>query len=70
MTREEYIQQNFDAANNLLEHGNEKLSPPKFDCPKCKVGGMCKELSFVLTTCPPQYQYTCNNCGHVDYLLF
>ena len=40
-------------------------SKPKYQCPKCG-GGMCKDLTVVLTTYPPQYRYQCCKCGYVE----
>ena len=41
-------------------------SEPKYVCPKCG-GGMCRHEIVVLTSNPPQYEYQCNQCGHVEY---
>lgn len=41
-------------------------SEPKYVCPKCG-GGMCRHETVVLTSNPPQYEYQCNQCGHVEY---
>ena len=41
-------------------------SEPKYVCPKC-AGGMCRHEIVVLTSNPPQYEYQCNQCGHVEY---
>lgn len=46
---------------------NPSYSEPKFKCPKCD-GGMCKDLSIVLTTYPVKYCYKCDKCGHIEYL--
>ena len=46
---------------------NPSYSEPKFKCPECG-GGMCKDLSIVLTTYPVKYCYKCNKCGHIEYL--
>ena len=43
-----------------------ELSEPKYVCPKCG-GGMCRHEIVVLTSNPPQYEYQCNQCGHVEY---
>ena len=40
-------------------------SKPKYQCPKCG-GGMCKNLTIVLTTYPPQYMYQCYKCGYSE----
>lgn len=47
-----------------------EFSEPKFKCPKCADGGMCKNLSIVLTSNPPKYLYECFICGHVEYLEY
>lgn len=41
-------------------------SEPKYICPKCG-GGMCRHENIVLTSNPPQYEYQCNKCSHVEY---
>ena len=41
-------------------------SEPKYICPKCG-GGMCRNEMVVLTSYPPQYEYSCNKCGYVEY---
>lgn len=65
MTKEEYI-------NSFGERHGIDIQPmwsePKFDCPECGGGGMCKNNMVVLTSIPPQYEYRCNKCGHVEYL--
>lgn len=43
-------------------------SEPKYICPKCG-GGMCKHENIVFCSNPPQYEYECNKCGHVEYQL-
>lgn len=43
-------------------------SEPKYICPKCG-GGMCKHENIVFCSNPPQYEYKCNKCGHVEYQL-
>lgn len=47
---------------------SDEYSEPKYRCHKCD-GGMCKNLTIVLASIPPRYQYKCNQCGHVDYLF-
>lgn len=66
ISMEEYIEQHEDIQQFVFS----TLSKPKFECPKCKVGGMCKRLDIVLTSYPAQYQYECNKCGHVEYLPY
>ena len=41
-------------------------SETKYVCPVCG-GGMCRHETVVLTSIPPQYEYQCNKCGHVEY---
>ena len=65
ISKEEYIKQNKWYAEILKTY-----SEPKFECPKCKIGGMCKRLDVVLTTYPEQYVYECNKCDHIEYLYF
>lgn len=40
-------------------------SKPKYQCPKCG-GGMCKDLTMMLTTYPPKYMYQCCKCGYTE----
>ena len=35
-------------------------------CPICG-NELIKYTSMVLTTCPPQYNYECTNCGYIEY---
>ena len=65
MTKEEYIN-SFKIDNLTIQ---SQWSEPKFDCPECD-GGMCKNNMIVLASNPPQYQYCCNKCGHIEYLRF
>lgn len=44
----------------------QEWSEPKYQCPYCG-GGMCKNLLMILDSCPEQYKYRCNNCGHIEY---
>ena len=46
-----------------------KWSEPKYQCPECG-GGMCKNLTTILTSLPPQYQYKCNKCGRIETQYF
>lgn len=61
----------FDNANKGLLSYNTinqtQWSEPKFVCPNCNAGGMCKDLTTVLTSIPPSYTYQCNKCGHKTY---
>lgn len=67
ISMEEYIRQH-EERNLKVLHGT--YSKPKFECPKCKVGGMCKRLDVVLTTYPVQFCYECNNCGYTVNLPY
>ena len=50
--------------NSRLFTLQTKTKPnPSYKCPKCG-GGMCKDLTVVLTSYPAQYYYTCNECGY------
>ena len=46
-----------------------EYSEPKYRCPKCD-GAMCKNSMYALTTYPVQYEYKCNKCGLVEYLMY
>lgn len=65
MTREEYIE-----ANQVKYFIVGQRSKPKYDCPRCQHGKMRKNLSMVLCSNPPMYQYKCDSCGYVDFLDF
>lgn len=43
-----------------------KWSEPKYICPECG-GGMCRNEGIVLASNPPQCEYKCNKCGHIEY---
>lgn len=45
----------------------EKQEDADWHCPNCKDGIMRIDDSMVLTSNPPQYQYKCDKCGHVEY---
>lgn len=45
----------------------DQWSEPKYQCPKCDDGGMCKNLFKVLTSYPAKYEYQCNKCGHTEF---
>lgn len=66
-TKDEYIEHegHIDARYPI-----ENFSEPKYICPNCQSGGMCKDLTKVCTSLPPRYIYQCNVCGYVDYLPF
>lgn len=68
MTRDDYIKRNEKLNNNFYSFC--EYSEPKYNCPKCKTGKMRKNLSIVLASYPPKYQYECDCCGYVDYLDF
>lgn len=55
-----------EAANKLAFQFTSQWSEPKYQCPECG-GGMCRNEMIVLSSCPAQYQYRCNKCGHIDY---
>lgn len=59
-TQDEY----FNQRNIFWGCADNSYSAPLFKCPKC--GGIVrKNLTFVLTTHPPQYQYECSTCDYV-----
>lgn len=66
-TAEEY--RNLDSAyvKAYFESTLKRLSEPKYQCPKCKDGGMCRDETVICTSIPPKYRYECNKCHHVDY---
>lgn len=64
LTKEEYLHDN----NSSFIAATSQYSEPKFACPNCKDGGMCKDLRKILASYPPQYEYKCNKCRHIEYL--
>ena len=60
-TAEEYRESINDTFRFPLE-----WSEPKYQCPQCG-GGMCRNEMVVLASYPPQREYRCNKCGHVEY---
>ena len=67
MTKEEYVKQHENIYE--MDYSFNQYSDPLYDCPECG-GGMCKNLMFVLASAPPQYEYKCNKCGHVEYMRY
>lgn len=60
----------YENMNNVnIEDIVKQWSKPKFKCPKCG-GGMCKNEMVTLTSYPASYEYSCNKCGHIEYLDF
>ena len=55
-----------EMANKAAFQFTDRWSEPKYQCPKCG-GGMCRDEMTVLASYPPQREYQCNKCGHVDY---
>lgn len=47
-------------------------STAKFRCPsiKCSNGIMRKKITRTITSYPVKYEYSCDKCGHVEYLDF
>jgi len=65
MTKSEYISQ----FNNIPSLSTDKYSEPKYECEKCG-GNMRKDLSIICPSNPPKYEYVCDKCGNIDYLLY
>lgn len=66
-TAEEFRQEELKLLETQLDLSNRKWSEPKYICPKCKEGGMCKDETMILTSNPPQFRYECMKCHYVDY---
>lgn len=64
---DEYEKRDKAAIESYFEWSSRKFSEPKYLCPKCKEGGMCRDETVVLTTLPPTSRYECNKCHHVAY---
>lgn len=69
MSAEEYNLLSVRACNKYWENNTilHPYSEPKYKCPKCSDGGMCRDNTKVLTSLPPKYEYKCNKCGHIEY---
>ena len=63
-TRAEYVKTSY-THTPIIE--TKEWSDPKYICPLCGDGGMCKNLRVVFASNPPRYKYKCNECGHIDY---
>lgn len=63
----EYAARDQDYQKNYFDWSIRKWSEPKYICPKCKEGGMCRDETMILTSIPPKHQYECNKCHHVEY---
>lgn len=48
----------------MLDYGGN-LQETNIKCPKCKKF-IYKDIGMVLASYPPQYRYTCMNCGWQD----
>lgn len=46
----------------------QEYSEPKYQCPECKNGGMCRDESTIFLSFPAMNKYKCNRCGYVDFL--
>ena len=64
---EEYNRLDAQHAQSYFDWSIKKWSEPKYICPKCKEGGMCRDETIICTSIPPKYRYECNKCHHVDY---
>ena len=62
-TRDEYANE----PTIILTQTTSEWSEPKYKCPKCGEGGMCKNLRYVLASNPARYKYRCDTCGYIDY---
>lgn len=64
---EEYSRMDADYVQSYFDWSIKKWSEPKYICPKCNEGGMCRDETTILTSIPPKHRYECNKCHHVDY---
>lgn len=64
---EEYRKMDEDYTKSYFDWSIKKWSEPKYICPKCNEGGMCRDETIICTSIPPKHRYECNNCHHVDY---
>ena len=62
MTWEEY--KNERATHNIYKN-NQHYIKTDIECPKCSAL-IYKNISLVLTSYPPQYQFHCEKCGWTD----
>ena len=65
MSAEDYDKLSLQARSHAFDSMRE-YSEPKYKCPKCDDGGMCRNETVVLCSNPPQYKYKCNKCGHIE----
>lgn len=52
--------------NTIIDLG-EEYSEPKYQCPFCNRGAMCRNEKILLTSNPPKRLYKCNVCERTDY---
>lgn len=64
---EEYNRMDAEYSKSYFDLSIRKWSEPKYICPKCKEGGMCRDETIICTSIPPKHRYECNKCHHVDY---
>ena len=64
-TAEEYEKLDSEYLDSYFDLSLKRLSEPKYQCPKCKEGGMCRDETIILTSNPPQHRYECNKCHYV-----
>lgn len=62
MTWEEYKRQRLQI-NKYVDH--QHYMQTEIECPTCGMP-IYKNVSLVLTSYPPQYQFRCMNCGWTD----
>lgn len=43
---------------------------PKYQCPECAEGMMCKDAMFYARSYPTTYRYTCDKCKFTEHLRF
>lgn len=64
---DEYNRMDADYVQSYFDYSIKRWSEPKYICPKCNEGGMCRDETAILTSIPPKHRYECNKCHFVDY---
>lgn len=64
---EEYQKRSEKYAKEYIDVTMRQYSEPRYLCPTCQAGGMCRDEHLTLLSYPPKYKYVCNKCGYIDY---
>lgn len=64
---ENYNKMDAEYCQSYFDWSIRKWSEPKYICPRCKEGGMCRDETMIFTSIPPKHLYECNKCHYVEY---